>query len=68
MKKDIYYTPCSDTSTSCNPAFKSYFRLYDNSGEYPVLIDQGLAEEKLDDWKKNYNAYMSIDNPYPELD
>ena len=64
MKQETYYTACQ-SKTTCNEAFRDYFRLYKKEGGRYILIDQGLAA-KVDGWLSNGAVF--IDNPYPDID
>lgn len=63
-----FYVPCEDASQKCKPEFRHYFRLYRNTSEGPVLVEQSTSSEG---WEENYKAKIIVDEalkPYPNLD
>jgi hypothetical protein len=60
-----YYVAC-DGGINVNEEYRHYFRLYKETDNGPILVEQGL-KDLVEEWGKKYKAELSLTDPYPNL-
>lgn len=63
MNTKYVYVAC-DGGITVNEGYRHYYRLYKIVNSVHILVEQGLAPIQKR-WETDYNATLSLDDPYP---